>query len=118
MKLKLSVLAVVSFCLVSGQHTAAGLLQTNKTEAVRQSTNDAASLPLTLRGIPSKQIMVGQQAKFLPDLALLDQDGRQDSPDRGDSRNPPDGHPVEHELAFRCSRGAPRIGTPRGQPRT
>jgi len=33
--------------------------------------------PLTLRGIPSKQIMIGQQAMFLPDLALLDQDNHQ-----------------------------------------
>jgi protein SCO1 len=77
MKLTLGVLAIVSFWLVSAPHPAAGLLQKHKSEAVRQSTKDAASLPLTLRGIPSKQIMVGQQAKFLPDLALLDQEGRQ-----------------------------------------
>ncbi len=77
MKLKLGALAMLSLGLVSGQHSAAGRLQKHKSEAVRQSPNDAASLPLTLRGIPSKQIMVGQQAKFLPDLALVDQDGQQ-----------------------------------------
>jgi protein SCO1/2 len=77
MKLTLGALAIASFWLVSAPHPSAELLQKHKSEAVRQSTKDAASLPLTLRGIPSKQIMVGQQAKFLPDLALLDQDNHQ-----------------------------------------
>jgi protein SCO1 len=73
MRLKLGALAIVSFCLFSAQHPAAGLPQ----EPVKNKDEVATSLPLTLRGIPSKQIMVGKQEKFLPDLALLDQDDHQ-----------------------------------------
>lgn len=73
MRLKLVALAIVSFWLMSGQHPAAGLLQ----KPVKNQDDAAIPLPLTLRGIPSKQITVGQQVKFLPDLALLDQDNHQ-----------------------------------------
>ncbi len=73
MRLKLIALAIVSFWLMSAQHPAAGLLQ----DPVKNKDEAATPLPLTLRGIPSKQIMLGQQAKFLPDLALLDQDDHQ-----------------------------------------
>lgn len=73
MRLKLGALAIVSFWLMSGQHPAAGLLQ----KPVNSKDEAATPPPVTLRGIPSKQIMLGQQAKFLPDLALRDQDNRQ-----------------------------------------
>lgn len=73
MRRKLGALAIVSFALMSGQHPAVGPLQ----KPVNNKDEAATPLPLTLRGIPSKQIMLGQQAKFLPDLALLDQDNRQ-----------------------------------------
>ena len=73
MRLKLAALTIVSFWLMSGQHPAAGLLQ----KPVKNKDEAAIPLPLTLRGIPSKQILVGQQVKFLPDLALLDQDNHQ-----------------------------------------
>ena len=73
MRLKLGALGIVSFWLMSGQYPAAGLQQ----PPVKNQDEAAMPLPLTLRGIPSKQIMVGQQAKFLPDLALLDQDDHQ-----------------------------------------
>jgi protein SCO1/2 len=41
---------------------------------LKNKDETATTPPLTLRGIPSKQIMIGEQAKFLPDLALVDQD--------------------------------------------
>lgn len=69
MRLKSSVLALVSFWLVFGQ--------TGLGQQPAKNNDEVAEPPLTLRGIPSKQIMVGKQAKFLPDLALLDQDGRE-----------------------------------------
>src|ERR1044072_4569378 len=73
MRLKLGALAIVRFWLRSGHHPAAGLPQ----KPVKNKDEATTLLPLTLRGIPSKQIMLGQQAKFLPDLALLDQDNHQ-----------------------------------------
>ena len=64
---------LVSSWLMSGQYPAAALPQ----EPVKNKDETPTFLPLTLRGIPSKQIMVGQQAKFLPDLALVDQDAHE-----------------------------------------
>lgn len=46
------------------------------TEAARSRPDDGAKLPPALIGIPCKQINVGKGTIFLPDLALLDHNGR------------------------------------------
>ena len=55
MRLKLIALGIVSFWLMSGPHPAAGLQQ----KTIKDKDEAATPLPLTLRGIPSKQIMLG-----------------------------------------------------------
>ena len=72
-RLMIGALVIVSICLLSGQHSAAGVMQ----QPVKNKDEAATSLPLALRGIPGKQIMLGQEAKFLPDLPLLDQDNHE-----------------------------------------
>jgi protein SCO1/2 len=44
--------------------------------AALPSSCQVMTVPPTLTGIPCKQINVGRETKFLPDLVLLDQNGR------------------------------------------
>jgi protein SCO1 len=84
MRLRLTTWAIVGFWLISGQNPVAGLPQTQniqlgeeKREVISSRSGYAILPPPTLFGIPYKQINVGRETKFLPDMVLLDQDGQQ-----------------------------------------
>jgi cytochrome oxidase Cu insertion factor (SCO1/SenC/PrrC family) len=74
---------ISSFWLISGQNvirvpqkeknTQPGI---DKSKAVHSPSNDEIPPPPMLSGISDKQINIGHQTKFLPDLELLDQNGK------------------------------------------
>ena len=85
MRLSLTTLTILlGLWLMPGQNPTAGLqegrnvqLGVDNGRVARARPNDEIHPPPTLIGIPCKQITVGKEIKFLPDLVLLDQNGRQ-----------------------------------------
>lgn len=83
MRLRLIALTLLCFWLMTGQKPSAAIqeglniqLGLAKGKVALSRPDDKAQPPPTLIGIPCKEIQVGTETKFLPDLALIDQDGR------------------------------------------
>ncbi|MGA9767574.1 MAG: SCO family protein [Blastocatellia bacterium] len=83
MRLRLITLILLCFWPMTGQKPSAAMqegpniqLELDKSKVARNRPDDKARPPATLFGIHCKQINVGKETKFLPDLVLLDQDSR------------------------------------------
>lgn len=83
MYLATNILITLSLWLMSGQNPPANLQKDRNTQpdiddgrVICGQLNNTFQPPPTLMGIPCKQISIGQTIKFLPDLMLLDQNGR------------------------------------------
>ena len=81
--MRLRVITLILFWLMAGQKPDAAIqggrniqLGSDGGEVARNRPDDRALPPPTLMGIRSKRIDVGTETKFLPDLTLLDQNGR------------------------------------------
>lgn len=84
MRLKRTVLSILGFWFLAGQNPAVGLQEASNLQLGADNggvasgrPNNTILPPPTFIGIPAKQINVGGETKFLPDMVLLDQDGRQ-----------------------------------------
>jgi protein SCO1/2 len=74
--------AIPGYWLISGQSVTIGpqeekstQLGIDKSKIAHNQPDYEIPPPPTLTGIPARQITVGRETKFLPDLVLLDQDG-------------------------------------------
>jgi cytochrome oxidase Cu insertion factor (SCO1/SenC/PrrC family) len=81
--MKLITLLLLCLWLMTGLKPSAAIqedpnieLGVDKGKVARSQSDDGVPPPPTLIGIPCKQIKVGTETKFLPDLVLMDQKGR------------------------------------------
>jgi protein SCO1/2 len=81
--MRLRLITLILFWLMTGQEPSAAIQESRKIhlgldkgKVAHTQADDGAQPPPTWVGIRSKQISVGTETKFLPDLGLLDQNGR------------------------------------------